>query len=65
MKPVSIAIRDLQAAIVKAVNESQLPPSVTETVINAIHAQLITAAQAEIAQAEQNMKGESENAESN
>lgn len=66
MKPVALLIKDLQSKIVTAINESNLPPSVVEAVINAIHTQITAAAQAEIAQAEKEYKEEGEeNAESN
>lgn len=60
MKPISLIIRDTQAAIIKAVNESQLPPSILEQIIAPIHAQIAQAAQAEIAQAEKEYSKEGE-----
>lgn len=56
MKPIALIIRDTQAAIIKAVNESQLPASILEQIIAPIHQQIAQAAQAEIAQAEKEYK---------
>ncbi len=52
MKPVSIIIKETREQIVKALNESQLPPCVLEALLNPIYQQIAQAAQAEIAQAE-------------
>ena len=53
MKPISIIIKETREQIVKALNESQLPPCLLEAVLNPIYQQIAQAAQAEIAQAEQ------------
>lgn len=55
-KPIAILIRDLQASIVQAVNESQLPPSIVEPVFEAIHQQIVKMVQAEINQAEEELR---------
>lgn len=66
MKPISIIIKETREQIVKALNESQLPPCLLEAVLNPIYQQIVQAAQTEIAQAEQEYKEEGEkNAESN
>ena len=54
MKPISLIIRDTQ----KAINGSQLPPSILEQIIAPIHQQIAQAAQAELAQAEKEYKKE-------
>lgn len=65
MKPVSIIIKETREQIVKALNESQLPPCLLEAVLNPIYQQIAQAAQQEIAQAEKEYKEEGEeNAES-
>lgn len=56
MKPVSIIIKETREQIVKALNESQLPPCLLEAVLNPIYQQIAQAAQQEIAQAEQEYK---------
>lgn len=66
MKPISIIIKETREQIVKALNESQLPPCLLEAVLNPIYQQIAQAAQAEIAQAEQEYKKEEQkDAESN
>lgn len=66
MKPISIIIKETREQIVKALNESQLPPCLLEAVLNPIYAQIAQAAQQEIAQAEKEYTEEGEkNAESN
>lgn len=66
MKPISIIIKETREQIVKALNESQLPPCLLEAVLNPIYQQIAQAAQAEIAQAEKEYIEEGEkNAESN
>lgn len=65
MKPVSIIIKETREQIIKALNESQLPPCVLEAVLNPIYQQIAQAAQAEIAQAEKEYKEGQEDAESN
>ena len=52
MKPISIIIKETREQIVKALNESQLPPCLLEAVLNPIYQQIAQAAQQEIAQAE-------------
>lgn len=56
MKPISIIIKETREQIVKALNESQLPPCLLEAVLNPIYQQIAQAAQQEIAQAEQEYK---------
>lgn len=66
MKPISIIIKETREQIVKALNESQLPPCLLEAVLNPIYQQIAQAAQQEIAQAEQEYKKEEQkDAESN
>lgn len=66
MKPISIIIKETREQIVKALNESQLPPCLLEAVLNPIYQQIAQAAQQEIAQAEKEYIEEGEkNAESN
>lgn len=66
MKPISIIIKETREQIVKALNESQLPPCLLEAVLNPIYQQIAQAAQAEIVQAEQEYKKEEQkDAESN
>ena len=66
MKPISIIIKETREQIVRALNESQLPPCLLEAVLNPIYQQIAQAAQAEIAQAEQEYKKEEQkDAESN
>lgn len=66
MKPISIIIKETREQIVKALNESQLPPCLLEAVLNPIYQQIAQAAQQEIAQAEKEYSEEGENiAESN
>lgn len=66
MKPISIIIKETREQIVKALNESQLPPCLLEAVLNPIYQQIAQAAQQEIAQAEKEYTEEGENnAESN
>lgn len=66
MKPISIIIKETREQIVKALNESQLPPCLLEAVLNPIYQQIAQAAQKEIAQAEKEYNKEGEqNAESN
>ena len=48
----AISIRSLRDKIVLAINESQLPPSVLEPVINAIYLQVAQAAREEVIAAE-------------
>lgn len=60
-RPISLIIRDTKIRIVQAINESQLPPSIVELILNNIYQQAVKAAEAEIKQAEE---GE-QNAESN
>lgn len=62
MKPVSIIIKETREQIVKALNESQLPPCLLEAVLNPIYQQIAQAAQAEIAQAEKEYKEEEDHA---
>lgn len=65
-KPLSIVIKEAREQIVKALNESKLPPCILEAVLNPIYQQIAHAAQAEIAQAEQEYKKEEQkDAESN
>ncbi len=56
-KPISISIKELREKVVGAINESQLPPSILEPVLNAIYQQVVIAAQNEVEQA---LKAESE-----
>lgn len=65
MKPISIIIKETREQIVKALNESQLPPCLLEAVLNPIYQQIAQAAQTEIAQAEKEYKEEEDHAESN
>lgn len=66
MKPISIIIKETREQIVKALNESQLPPCLLEAMLNPIYQQIVQAAQTEIAQAEKEYTEEGEkNAESN
>lgn len=60
-RPIALVIRDTKIRIVQAINESQLPASIVELILNNIHQQAVKAAEAEIKQAEE---GE-QNAESN
>lgn len=60
-KPISIIIRDMQESIIKAINDSGLPPSVIEPIIGGIYQQVLTAKTAELKQAEEDLS----NAESN
>lgn len=60
MKPISIIIKETREQIVKALNESQLPPCLLEAVLNPIYQQVAQAAQAEIAQAEKEYTEEGE-----
>lgn len=66
MKPISIIIKETREQIVKALNESQLPPCLLEAVLNPIYQQIAQAAQQEIAQAEKEYtEEEQKDAESN
>lgn len=49
---IAIAIKILREKVVSAINESQLPPSVVEPILNAIYMQIAQAAQQEVEQAE-------------
>lgn len=60
-RPISLVIRDTKIRIVQAINESQLPASIVELILNNIHQQAVKAAEAEIKQAEESAN----NAESN
>lgn len=60
-RPIALIIRDTKIRIVQAINESQLPASVVELILNNIHQQAVKAAEAEIKQAEESAN----NAESN
>lgn len=60
MKPISIIIKETREQIVKALNESQLPPCLLEAVLNPIYQQIAQAAQQEIAQAEKEYTEEGE-----
>lgn len=60
-KPISLIIRDFQESIIKAVNDSGLPPSIIEPILGAIYQQIVAAKTAEIKQAEESAN----NAESN
>lgn len=60
-KPISLIIRDLQESIIKAVNDSGLPPSIIEPILGAIYQQIVAAKTAELKKAEE----EIQNAESN
>lgn len=62
MKPISIIIKETREQIVKALNESQLPPCLLEAVLNPIYQQITQAAQAEIAQAEKQIEEGEKNA---
>lgn len=62
MKPISIIIKETREQIVKALNESQLPPCLLEAVLNPIYQQIAQAAKAEIEQAEKDYKEGEENA---
>lgn len=62
MKPISIIIKETRDQIVKALNESQLPPCLLEAVLNPIYQQIAQAAKAEIEQAEKDYKEGEENA---
>lgn len=57
---IAISIKTLRERIVSAINESQLPPSVLEPVLNAIYQQIAVAARDEVEAA---LKAESENTE--
>lgn len=59
-KPIALIIKDTREQIVKALNESQLPPCVLEAVLNPIYQQIVQAAQQEIAQAEKEYTEEGE-----
>lgn len=52
---ISIAIRDTKIRIVQAINESQLPASIVELILNNIHQQAVKAAEAELKQAEEEL----------
>lgn len=54
-KPISISIKETRERIVSALNDSQLPPSVLEPVLNAIYQQIAQAAQAEVLAAEKQL----------
>lgn len=60
-RPIALVIRDTKIRIVQAINESQLPASIVELILNSIHQQAVKAAEAEIKQAEESAN----NAESN
>lgn len=60
-KPISLIIRDLQESIIKAVNDSGLPPSIIEPILGAIYQQIVAAKTAELKKAEEDLQ----NAESN
>lgn len=64
-KPISLAIAETREQIVKAINESGLPPSVVEALMNPIYKQIAQAAQSELAQAKESYKETEEHAESN
>lgn len=64
-KHISIIIKETRERIISAINESNLPPCVLEPMLNIIYQQIAQAAQAEIAQAEKQLKEGEENAESN
>ena len=49
---IAIAIKILREKVVSAINESQLPPSVVEPILNAIYMQIAQAAAQEVEQAE-------------
>lgn len=60
-KPISLIIRDFQESIIKAVNDSGLPPSIIEPILGAIYQQIVAAKTAELKKAEEDLQ----NAESN
>lgn len=49
---IATAIKTLREKVVSAINESQLPPSVVEPILNAIYMQIAQAAAQEVEQAE-------------
>lgn len=65
-KPISITIKETRERIISALNDSNLPPCILDGIIAPIAQQIAQAAQAEIAQAEQEYKKEEQkDAESN
>lgn len=63
-KPISISIKETRERIVSAINESHLPPSILEPVLNVIYQQIAQAARTETEQAEKQMEVQ-DDAESN
>lgn len=55
-RPIALVIRDTKIRIVQAINESQLPASIVELILNNIHQQAVKAAEAEIKQAEEELR---------
>lgn len=55
-RPIALIIRDTKIRIVQAINESQLPASIVELILNNIHQQAVKAAEAEIKQAEEEIQ---------
>lgn len=49
---IALSIKTLKGKIVAAINESQLPPSIVEPVMNAIYLQIAQAARQELEKAE-------------
>ena len=60
MKSVSIAIKELDAAIVRAINDSQLPPCIVELVVGRRYNQIAQQAQNEFLQAQEQRENNEE-----
>ncbi|MBQ6240867.1 MAG: hypothetical protein IJK56_11005 [Firmicutes bacterium] len=64
-RPISLAIKGFRGKIVSAINESQLPPSLLEPILNAIYLQIAAAADNEAKQAEMQVAEQNEEVQTN
>lgn len=64
-KPISLAIKEFRGKIVSAINESQLPPSLLEPILNAVYLQVAAAADNEAKQAEMQVAEQNEEVQTN
>lgn len=64
-KPVALAIKEFRGRIVAAINDSQLPPSLLEPILNAVYLQIAAAADNEAKQAERQLAEQTEEVQDN
>lgn len=64
-RPISLAIKEFRGKIVSAINESQLPPSLLEPILNAVYLQVAAAADNEAKQAEMQVAEQNEEVQTN